>query len=234
MKQQPNIAVICGPPLIRKPDLDARPKAAPRPQRKAKAPATAEKSSPRRDAILRVAAALFAERGYEETTIRQIGDAAGILSGSLYHHFDSKESMLDAILRGFIDHTLASYEAVLTQGRGPTETFEALIRTSLESMGEYRSAILIYQNESRFLLDQQRFAFLGDAHLKFERTWTGVLRQGVADGEFRADLDPVLVYRLVRDTIWAAPRWYRPGGPLGPEHIIDQYLSILVDGATRR
>jgi len=184
--------------------------------------------------VLAVAADLFAEHGYISTTVRDIADAAGILSGSLYHHFDSKESMLDAILRDFIDHTLASYEAVLAQGRAPTETFEALIRASLESMGEYRSAILIYQNESRFLLDQPRFAYLRDSHLKFERTWTGVLRQGVADGEFRADLDPVLVYRLVRDTIWAAPRWYRPGGPLGPEHIIDQYLSILVDGASRR
>jgi AcrR family transcriptional regulator len=188
----------------------------------------------RQEEVLAAAAELFAEHGYISTTVRDIADAAGILSGSLYHHFDSKESMLDAILRDFIERTLASYAAVLERGRGPRETFEALLRDSLESMVDHRAAILIYQNEARFLLGQERFAYLGDAHLKFERIWTGVLRDGVVSGEFRAGLDPVLVYRLVRDTIWTAPRWYRPGGPLRPEQIIEQYLAMLVDGAAWR
>ncbi len=184
--------------------------------------------------VLGVAADLFAEQGYVSTTVRGIADAAGILSGSLYHHFDSKEAMLDAILRGFIEHTLAGYESVLRRGRGATATFEDLLRASLGSMVEHRSAILIYQNEARFLLGQPRFSYLTDAHREFERIWTGVLRQGVADGEFRSDLDPTLVYRLVRDTIWAAPRWYRPGGPLAPELIIDQYLAVLRVGVVGR
>src|SRR3954452_5759434 len=94
------------------------------------------KSTPgsRRAELLALAAKLFAEHGYISTTVRDIADAAGILSGSLYHHFDSKESMLDAILHDFIERTLASYAAVLERGRGPRETFEALLRASLESM----------------------------------------------------------------------------------------------------
>ena len=48
--------------------------------------------------LLRVAEELFAERGYAATTVRDIAEAAGILSGSLYHHIDSKESIIDAIL----------------------------------------------------------------------------------------------------------------------------------------
>lgn len=203
---------------------------APEPRSAAKAGAA---NGIRQEEVLAAAADLFAEHGYISTTVRDIAEAAGILSGSLYHHFDSKESMLDAILHGFIERTISSYEAVLAQERGPTETFEALLRASLESMVEHRSAILIYQNESRFLLGQERFAYLGDAHMKFERIWTGVLRRGVASGEFRPGLDPVLVYRLVRDTIWTAPRWYRPGGSLDPELIIEQYRSVLVDGASR-
>jgi len=187
----------------------------------------------RQGEVLAAAADLFAEHGYASTTVRDIADAAGILSGSLYHHFASKESMLDAILRGFIDHTIASFEEVLERDLGPTETLRTLIRTSLESMDDHRSAIIIYQNESRFLFDQKRFAYLGEAHLKFEAIWTGVLRRGVAEGEFRAGLDPVLVYRLVRDAIWTAPRWYRSGGSLRPELIVELYLTVLVEGAAR-
>lgn len=182
--------------------------------------------------LLAIAADLFADRGYVATTVRDIADEAGILSGSLYHHFDSKESMIDEILSTFIDQTLASYEGVIAEGKGPKETFEGLVRTSLESMVESRSAILIYQNEARFLAAQPRFSYLSGAHRKFEKIWTDVLKKGVKSGEFRDSIDPKLVYRLVRDTVWTAPRWYRPGGSLKPERIIDQYMAVLVDGVS--
>ena len=180
--------------------------------------------------LLAIAADLFADRGYVATTVRDIADEAGILSGSLYHHFDSKESMIDEILSTFIDQTLASYEAVIAERKGPKETFEGLVRTSLESMVDSRAAILIYQNEARFLAAQPRFSYLSAAHRKFEKIWTDVLKKGVKSGEFRDSIDPKLVYRLVRDTVWTAPRWYRPGGSLKPERIIEQYMAVLVDG----
>jgi TetR/AcrR family transcriptional regulator, cholesterol catabolism regulator len=183
--------------------------------------------------LLAIAADLFADRGYVATTVRDIADAAGILSGSLYHHFDSKESMIDEILSTFIDQTLSSYEGVIAEGKGPKETFEGLVCTSLQSMVESRSAILIYQNEARFLAAQPRFSYLTAAHRKFEKIWTDVLKKGVKTGEFRDSIDPKLVYRLVRDTVWTAPRWYRPGGSLKPEKIIDQYMAVLVDGVAK-
>ncbi|HYJ23335.1 MAG TPA: TetR/AcrR family transcriptional regulator [Solirubrobacterales bacterium] len=187
----------------------------------------------RQTELLQIAADLFAERSYNATTVRDIADEAGILSGSLYHHFDSKESMIDTILSTFIDQTLSRYEDVLAEGKGPKETFEGLVRASLDSMVDSRSAILIYQNEARYLTAQPRFAYLRDAHRKFERIWTSVLEQGIASGEFRQDIDPKLVYRLVRDTVWTAPRWYRPGGSLKSERIVEQYVAVLVDGVAR-
>lgn len=184
----------------------------------------------RRNELLLLAADLFAERGYNATTVRDIADEAGILSGSLYHHFDSKESMIDAILSGFIEQMLDRYEAVLGDGESPGQTFEGLVRASLEAMGDSRSAILIYQNEASFLTEQPRFYYLRDAHRRFERIWTSVLKEGIAAGEFRDSIDPKLVYRLIRDTVWSAPRWYQPGGSLKPERITEQYAAVLIHG----
>src|SRR3981189_3548942 len=79
----------------------------------------------RRAELLALAASLFAERGYVSTTVRDIADAAGILSGSLYHHFDSKESMADEILTGFLDELFGTYEEIVAAGRGPAQTPEA-------------------------------------------------------------------------------------------------------------
>ena len=57
-----------------------------------------------------------------------------------------------------------------------------------------------------------------------------VAHQGVQSGELRSDLNVELVYRFLRDTVWVAVRWYRPGGDLSPAQVADQYLHILLDG----
>ncbi len=62
--------------------------------------------------------------------------------------------------------------------------------------------------------------------------WLTLLREGVALGALREDLDVELVYRFIRDTVWVAVRWYRPGGKLATDDVADQYLSILLDGIT--
>ena len=70
-------------------------------------------SGSRREQLLAIAASLFAEKGFKNTTVRDIADAAGILSGSLYHHFDSKESMVDEILSTFQAELFGQYDEIL-------------------------------------------------------------------------------------------------------------------------
>src|SRR6201997_2441405 len=72
--------------------------------------------SERRAHLVVLAGELFAQKGYRATTVREIADAAGILSGSLYHHFDSKESIGDEILSSFINEILADYQAAVGSG----------------------------------------------------------------------------------------------------------------------
>ena len=73
-------------------------------------------------------------------------------------------------------------------------------------------------------------AYLKERNTRFRNLWTGLLTEGVASGELRSDLDVELVYRFLRDTVWVAVRWYRPGGDLSPAQVADQYLHILLDG----
>jgi AcrR family transcriptional regulator len=176
---------------------------------------------------------MFAERGFVSTTVRDIADEAGILSGSLYHHFDSKESMADAILRAFLDPTLARYREILAEGRPPRDTLEALVSSSLSAMEGHRSAIIMYQNEARLFAQIPRFSYLREVALEFRKIWIGVLEQGIRSGDFRATIDTELVYRLIRDTVWGAPRWFRPKGDMTFERLTAQYLDVLLDGIAK-
>jgi len=188
----------------------------------------------RREELLATAAEVFAAQGYRATTVRRIADAAGILAGSLYYHFDSKESMVDEILSTFLDELWAGYEAVLGAGLGPRETIEALVTESFREIDRHHAAVAIYQKEARQLQAQPRFAYLADSQAKFEKAWLGTLERGVADRVFRTDLDARLTYRFLRDTVWVAASWYRPGGQHSPEEIARQYLSMVLEGITLR
>ncbi|MFF3603400.1 TetR/AcrR family transcriptional regulator [Streptomyces sp. NPDC002463] len=188
----------------------------------------------RRRELLDTAAEVFAAQGYNATTVRKIADAAGMLAGSLYYHFDSKESMLDEILSTFLNELWEGYDAVLDAELGPRETIEALVTESFREIDRHRAAVAIYQKESQHLVDQDRFGYLVDSQRKFEKAWLGTLERGVAAGVFRADLDVRLTYRFVRDTVWVAASWYRPGGQHSPEEIARQYLSMVLDGIAVR
>ncbi|WAC56919.1 TetR family transcriptional regulator [Gordonia sp. SL306] len=198
------------------------------------APRGTVSGSTRRDELLTTAGKMFAEQGLRSTTVRDIADAAGILSGSLYHHFDSKESIVDEILRGFLDDLFARYRVIADAGLTATETLRGLIVSSFEAIDEQRNAVAIYQDEAKRLAGQERFAYIGERNTEFRRLWHAVLRRGVDDGEFRADLDVELAYRFLRDTVWVAVRWYRPGGALSADDIAAQYLSIVLDGILPR
>jgi AcrR family transcriptional regulator len=191
-------------------------------------------SPERRRQLLGTAAEVFAEQGYNATTVRKIADHAGMLAGSLYYHFDSKESMLEEILRTFLDELWDGYDTVLDAELGPRETLEALVTESFREIDRHRAAVAIYQKESKHLAAQERFAFLAESQRNFEKAWLSTLERGVDAQVFRADLDIRLTYRFVRDTVWVAASWYRPGGQHSPEEIARQYLSMVLDGISLR
>jgi AcrR family transcriptional regulator len=189
----------------------------------------------RRGELLALAASMFAERGFRATTVRDIADAAGILSGSLYHHFDSKESMIDEILTGFLDRLFTGYDEILAAELGPVNTLQAIVAASFESIDKYSAEVAIYQNEASYLAQFERFSYIGKRNTEFRALWEKVLRDGIRDGVFRPDMDVDLVYRFMRDTVWVAVRWYRPGGELHSADVANQYLSIVLNGiATRK
>ncbi|HEU5061483.1 MAG TPA: TetR/AcrR family transcriptional regulator [Kofleriaceae bacterium] len=184
----------------------------------------------RRDQLLAIAAGLFAEKGFKNTTVRDIADAAGILSGSLYHHFDSKESMVDEILRTFQEELFGQYEEIIASDRDPLAKLEQAVLVSFEAIDKHRDEVAIFQNEAAYLLTFERFSYLGDRNRQSREVWLTLLQQGIDAGVLRDDLDLELTYRFIRDTVWVAVSWYRPGGRRTHTEIARQYLSILLEG----
>jgi AcrR family transcriptional regulator len=195
-------------------------------------PAGPERSA-RRDDVVRLAGQLFAEKGYRATTVREIADAAGILSGSLYHHFDSKESIGDEILAGFLEEILADYRAAVASDSDPRAVLEQIVRGTSRTLARHRAALSMLQNDWTYFTSLPRFSYLRTALHEVEHTWISQLERGIKDGAFRADLDPALTYRLLRDVLWIPAAWHRPGG-YSTDQVADALLALLFDGITAR
>ncbi|KAA0104210.1 TetR family transcriptional regulator KstR2 [Mycolicibacterium sp. P1-5] len=184
----------------------------------------------RRDELLVLAATMFAERGLRATTVRDIADSAGILSGSLYHHFKSKEQMVEEVLRDFLDWLFERYQQVIATEPNPLERLKGLFMASFEAIEDRHAQVVIYQDEAKRLTALPQFDFVETRNKEQRKMWLDLLHEGVEQGYFRPDIDVDVVYRFIRDTTWVSVRWYQTGGPLTAEEVGRQYLAIVLGG----
>lgn len=184
----------------------------------------------RRERILASAAGLFARKGVSATTVREIADEVGMLSGSLYHHFDSKEAMVDEIVASYLEDLRLRYKAVVARDTDPRAKLHDLVVASLEVVEAHPHATEIYQNEVGYLTQIERFGYLKNAGKEVQSTWLEVITAGVREGVFRSDLDPKVLYRLMRDAVWLSVRWFKPTRDYPVSRFAEDCVNLFVDG----
>ena len=186
-------------------------------------------NSERRSAIVRIAGEIFAEKGFRGTTVRDIAQKAEILSGSLYHHFDSKESIADEILRSYWDEVIGTYRQVADdEETPPAAKVIVLIEASLELFERHESAVRMMLNDYGYLV--QVLPYIEDHMFIVENVWRKIIAQGIATGEFRSDLDPLLAYRTIMSSISGTARWFRIGGRLSVADVAHTMTTLFLGG----
>jgi TetR/AcrR family transcriptional regulator, cholesterol catabolism regulator len=188
----------------------------------------------RRELIVATAADMFARKGIRSTTVREIADAVGVLSGSLYHYFSSKDEIVKEILTGFLDAIRARYADVLAQDHDAAQTLHEVVLASLQVARQQPDATAIYQNELRYLRESPQFKDVQVGAADVQRVWLGVIERGVADGSFRADISPRIFHRLIRDAVWLSGRGQHPDAGYSTEQLADAITSIFLDGFSAR
>jgi AcrR family transcriptional regulator len=187
----------------------------------------------RRARILNSAAALFARKGVSATTVREIAEEVGILSGSLYHHFDSKEAIVDEVVSSYLEDLRGRYKQVLAGESDARTRLHDMIAASLEVVESHPHATEIYQNDVNYLSQFERFAYLKNAGKEVQASWLEVINAGIAQGVFRTDLDPKILYRLMRDAVWLSVRWFKPTRDYPISRLAEDCTSLFIEGLAR-
>jgi TetR/AcrR family transcriptional regulator, cholesterol catabolism regulator len=183
----------------------------------------------RRDDILEAAAGVFVERGFDAATTREIGQRAGVLSGSLYHHFATKEEMLFALVRDVHTESLASLEYLDDHPGSCAERLRLLIEIHVGHLVANLERTTLALHESRSLTEEHA-AVIAEAEERYAGIVTDLIDGGRRDGSLRADADPKLARMVVLGAANWVYRWYRPDGEHATEEIAAAIASFAVDG----
>jgi AcrR family transcriptional regulator len=184
-----------------------------------------------RDAILQAAALVFQQRGYHGTTMSEIAEGVGLTAGSLYHHFDSKPSLLAAVLNGGLDTALTQIETIMAQTLPPDQMLRKMILVHIQNVtGNVAvGAALVFETRIILELEEVRDSFLKRRDV-FETRYREVIERGIQSGVFRSVDVPVFTKALLGAHNWIGV-WYRPTGRLSGEEIAermaDTWLAAL-------
>jgi AcrR family transcriptional regulator len=180
-----------------------------------------------REAIIEAAARVFQTKGYHAASVQDIADAVGILKGSLYHHFESKEELLYLIVKEPRARLYKTVADIVADDAPAGDKLRRALLAHLEAFAEHYPHLFVYLRER----EEMKRRFRG-APKEYERYWQQILREGVKSGEFRADLDvDVVSYGLLGMVNWLY-KWYDPNGRLSVREIAAQFSTMALAGLT--
>lgn len=179
-----------------------------------------------RDRILHAAARLFRERGYQGTTVRDIAEAVGILSGSLFYHFRSKEEILLEIMREAALSLCLRAEDVLHRTEDPAERLKQIIDIELEWMvGDIKKdylAVLVFEWREVPESAKPEFTRL---RVRYHGIWRDVLAQYGKLVPLRIPVDAAA--RILHGALMGAMTWFRTSGRYSAQEFRDMLVKLV-------
>lgn len=184
----------------------------------------AERSGPAAERVRRAALTLFARKGFHGTGIRDLAEAAGLSSASLYHYMGTKEDLLLAIMRECVDRLLAVGRRVTAGEPDPRARLAALVQVHVLSHALHPMETAVVNHELRALSRGARAGVVAKRD-EYEELWRAAIEDGCADGVFRSAAPGVTRLALLEMCSGVA-RWYSPRGKLALTELAVHYTEI--------
>jgi AcrR family transcriptional regulator len=185
----------------------------------------------KRDAVLRMAAQSFNEKGFHATSLDDVAARLNVTKPTLYYYFKNKEEILFECVRIGLQMIDEAAENVARRGGTGVEQLFAVMRKYAEIVTMDFGMCLIRVGEDPLQPAARRK--LRQLKARIDRRFRSLIEQGIAEGDLAPCDAKIAAFTVAGALSWIA-RWYRPDGPLSPNDIAEQCISILVDGLVRR
>jgi AcrR family transcriptional regulator len=182
-----------------------------------------------REDVVQAAGRLFAQRGYDATSMRDLGRELGLLGSSLYAHVEGKQELLvEVVMRGGELFTESAAAATAVDGTA-SDQLRAFIAGHVGVVLDHLDVARTFLNEARSL-DPEFRARVVAARDTYEATLRSILSAGIIDGSFRKNLDPKLEGIFILSILNAVDRWYRADGAIDPDRLVTELYEFVLAG----
>ena len=166
---------------------------------------------------------LFAERGYSAVSMRDLAEAVGMRQGGIYNHFASKQALLADLMAGHMQALLVALETALPDQGSATERLAAFVRHHVTYHLDHPDDVFLAYMEIRSLEPENRVTIVALRNT-YESTLQDILSEGAAREGFRIG-DVAVHARMLLSMMTGATVWYREGGRLKRDEVVDCYLQ---------
>ncbi|WP_082126996.1 TetR/AcrR family transcriptional regulator [Allosalinactinospora lopnorensis] len=190
------------------------------------APGANEESVPRR--LLAVATRLFADKGFDRTSVQEIVDAAEVTKGAMYHYFDSKDDLLAEVYARVLRMQLTRLEEIAAEG-GPVadRVRRAAADVVVTTIANLDDATIFFRSLHQLSAAKQREVRI--ERRRYHELFRSLITEGQQEGVFADRVPADLVVDFYFGSVHHLSTWYRPGGRLSPAEIGDHYARLLLD-----
>jgi TetR/AcrR family transcriptional regulator, cholesterol catabolism regulator len=180
----------------------------------------------RRDKIVGAATALFTDKGFRSTTVRDIAAKAGMNSGSLYAHFSTKEEILYEIMLAETLRVVTAVSEIVESDAEPEDKLLRALATHIEANASRRGVLRLHLLEWRELTGVRRAHLIENRNV-YEGLWDRILEEGIDKGVFAVS-DMKYARLLILSAANWAPMWLNPKGPETPAEAAEHFAALLV------
>lgn len=177
----------------------------------------------RRGRMLEAASAVFAEKGFETTSMDDIAHAAGMTKPTLYRYFPSKEALFEAVFVEALDGLVAAIDRAMAEHPGPVARIEAIIHAIVPTFREHLGSLRSMSGVSAHV-ERDRRQIFRERREAIEIRLADVVAEGITKGLF-FDVDPRLTAQLIIGMAWSGSVAGRPDTTLA-----DAITQLLLSG----
>ena len=190
------------------------------------------KKASKKELILLKAAAMFREKGFAATSMRDLAETVGIEAASLYNHIRSKNEMLEAICFDVANRFNSNMDAIESGNQKSITKVEILLRFHIKQMiGNYEE-VYVSDREWRHL-DEPYLSNFQTQRRIYRKRFAAIIEEGINKNEIRKIDAPTAILILLH-AVSGIESWHRSKARISAEELEDNMIMIMIDGLRKQ
>jgi AcrR family transcriptional regulator len=189
-------------------------------------PSARRNASATEKAFIDAATVLFAEQGYNGTSINDLAKRLGLTTASLYYHVSGKQDLLFRVLQAGMADFLTSLQETFDSDMSPSDKLRAAVTTHLDYVLERPTAVAVFIRERRFLPPDRREEYSARTD-RYDRMFNTIIKQTMDEGAIPPG-DPTMLRVMALGMINWLVEWYQPEGRLSTAQIRTSMLDVIL------